>query len=82
MNYLEFSTSKRNGPTGPAASQSPKGTRSVEETKMTTKQINPGDTIITTYGNRYTVESVYDNMIYVYESQNVIHISNVVEVTR
>lgn len=43
-------------------------------------EINKGDEIVTQYGNVYEVEMVYDNMIYVYGSQNVIHVSNVVEV--
>ena len=47
---------------------------------MTAKQIIKGDKITTTYGNTYTVESVYDNMVYVYETNNVIHISNIIKV--
>lgn len=44
---------------------------------MTTKQ---GDKIQDVTGQWHTVRMVCDNMIYVYGSQNVIHISKVIRV--
>ena len=44
---------------------------------MTTTQLTNGTKIITTTGNRYTVMSVVDNMVKVYEGQGMVHISKV-----
>lgn len=49
---------------------------------MTTKQINPGDRIKTTYGRWYTVEFVHDNMIYVEGLQQPFYLYHIIEVTR
>jgi hypothetical protein len=47
---------------------------------MSGKKINKDDKVITVYGEYFTVETVYGEMIYVYEHQNVIHASKVIEV--
>lgn len=47
---------------------------------MDGKQINKGDKVQDKYGDWYTVEFVYDNMVYVYETNNVIHASNIIKV--
>lgn len=43
-------------------------------------ELKKGDQIKTTYGDIYTVREVYDNFIWVYETNNVIHKDNVVKV--
>lgn len=45
--------------------------------KMNATQLTNGTKIITTYGNVYTVMRVWDNMVYVYEGQGMVHISKV-----
>lgn len=47
---------------------------------MDTKQINQNDRIKVVTGEWLTVMMVYDNMIYVYEHQNVIHASKILAV--
>lgn len=47
---------------------------------MDGKQINKGDKVQDKYGDWYTVELVYDNAVYVYETNNVIHASNIIQV--
>ena len=40
-------------------------------------EIKKGMRIRTNYGDVYTVMAVWDNAVYVYETWNVIHISNI-----
>ena len=46
---------------------------------MDGKKILVGDKVKTKCGRWYTVQMVYDNAVYVYETQNVIHARNIVE---
>jgi hypothetical protein len=54
--------------------------RDLLEDEMNGKQINRGDRVQTKYGEWLTMMMVYENMIYVYEHQNVIHADNIVKV--
>lgn len=49
---------------------------------MSGTQINPGDKVQINTGEWYTVEMVYDNMVYVYGFQNVIHAANIIRIAR
>lgn len=44
---------------------------------MNRTELTNGTKIVTTTGNKYTVMRVWDNMVYVYESQGMVHISKV-----
>lgn len=43
-------------------------------------EIFKNDEIVTKYGNVYKVESVYDNMVFVYDFQQAVHVSNIIAV--
>lgn len=48
---------------------------------MNAANITNGSKITTVYGNIYTVMSVVDNMVKVYEGQGMVHISKIVKVS-
>ncbi len=47
---------------------------------MNAAQLTNGTIIRTTTGNKYTVMKVWDNMVYVYEGQGMVHISKVSQI--
>lgn len=52
------------------------------EDEMNTNKISKGDEILTKYGIWYTVMKVVDNVVYVYGTNDTIHVSNVVKVAK